>query len=352
MTNCSNEISINNNLDFSNHSLYKEIPFDIRGLNEWWELKHTEILFNNNKLIGFGSNGYVYKAYWRGIDCVVKMLKKNKNEDKINYDDLINEISIISRLRHPNLVLFLGACTLKEPILLLYEYMENGNLEDYYNRKKIKNKIWKPDISLLNKWLLQLTQVIYFLHNCYYPIIHRDLKPSNILLDDSLNIKLTDFGLSKHLKSKKDIYNMSGLTGTLRYMAPEIRNNCDNYNLKVDIYSLSLNFWFMCTGLKPYYEYDLENYAVCKSIVKSGTRPDIKNLNWLKNEKFEKLIIDMWNEEPELRPNIEEILIFFENNKFQNNKFQNNKFQNNYINIFKDIYTKCIMKMRKVISNF
>lgn len=320
------EVSIHNDSDFSNHSLYKDTPFNIRGLNEWWELKHTEIKFNNYKLIGFGSNGVVYKTYWRGIECVVKMLNNNNVNDKVNHDDLINEISIISRLRHPNLVLFLGACTLKEPILLLYEYMENGNLEDYYDKNKKNKKVWKPDISLLNKWLLQLTQVIYFLHNCYYPIIHRDLKPSNILLDDSLNIKLTDFGLSKHLKSKKDNYNMSGITGTLRYMAPEIRKNCDNYDLKVDIYSLSLNFWFMCTGLRPYHEYNLENYATCELIVKCGIRPNIKNLNWLKSNKFEKLIVDMWNQEPEMRPNIEYILEFFENNKF--------KKQNNYLKLF------------------
>lgn len=318
------EVLIHNDSDFSNHSLYKDTPFNIRGLNEWWELKHAEIKFNNYKLIGFGSNGIVYKTYWRGIECAVKMLKKHNN--KINHNDLINEISIISRLRHPNLVLFLGACTLKEPLLLLYEYMENGNLENYYDKNKKYKKIWKPDISLLNKWLLQLTQVIYFLHNCYYPIIHRDLKPSNILLDGSLNIKLTDFGLSKHLKSKKDNCNTSGITGTLRYMAPEIINNCDNYDLKVDIYSLSLNFWFMCTGLQPYHEYNLENYANCELIVKCGIRPNIQNLNWLKSDKFIKLIMDMWNQEPKMRPNIENILHFFENNKF--------KKQNNYLKLF------------------
>lgn len=332
------ENTYNNDSDYSNHSLYKDTPFDKRGLNEWWELKHNEFMFDKYKLIGVGSNGCVYKTYWRGITCVVKMLKPN-HTDKINHDDLINEISIISRLRHPNMVLFLGACTLKEPILLLYEYMENGNLEDYYSMRNRKKHIWKPDINLLHKWLLQLTQAIYFLHNCYYPIIHRDIKPSNILLDDALNIKLTDFGLSKHLKSKNDYYNMSGLTGTMRYMAPEIRKSSDNYDLKIDIYSLSLNFWFMSTGLKPFYEYDLENFAICELIVNENIRPNIKNLNWLKNENFENLIINMWNQEPELRPNIEHILNFL----------QNNKFENNHISIFKYIYTKCITKMNAVI---
>jgi len=328
-----NDITLNENYndsDYSNHSLYiKDTPFDKRGITEWWELKHNEFNIVNNNLIGFGSTGKVYKTYWRGIECVVKMLNVNtsKQMNDINKNDLINEISIISRLRHPNLVLFLGACTLNEPILLIYEYMENGNLEQYYHNKNIYKK-WKPDIKLLYKWLIQLTQAIYFLHNCYYPIIHRDIKPSNLLLDDSLNLKLTDFGLSKHLKSKNDNYNMSGITGTLRYMAPEIRNNCDNYDLKIDIYSLSLNFWFMCTGLKPFYEYNLENPTTCLLIINENIRPNIKKMDWLNSNIFSNLIIKMWDKEPNNRPCIEEILNFLEQNKFK---------KKNFLNLFKII---------------
>ena len=314
-----------NDSDFSNHSLYiKDTPFDKRGITEWWELKHNEFNIINENLIGLGSTGKVYKTYWRGIECVVKMLNTttSKTKNDINHTDLINEISIISRLRHPNLVLFLGACTLKEPILLLYEYMENGNLEDYYYNKN-KNKKWKPDIKLLNKWLIQLTQAIYFLHNCYYPIIHRDIKPSNLLLDESLNLKLTDFGLSKHLKSKNDYYNMSGMTGTLRYMAPEVINNCDNYDLKIDIYSLSLNFWFICSGLKPFHEYNLENNDMCQLIIRENIRPNIKKLDWLNSNNFSDLIKKMWDKESNIRPSIEVVLNFLEQNKFKKKTFLN-----------------------------
>lgn len=319
-----------NDFDYSNHSLYiKDTPFNKRGIIEWWELKHREFNIINENLIGFGSTGKVYKTYWRGIECVVKMLNTNTNKtmNDINNNDLINEISIISRLRHPNLVLFLGACTLNEPILLIYEYMENGNLEQYYYNKNIYKK-WKPNIQLLNKWLIQLTQAIYFLHNCYYPIIHRDIKPSNLLLDESLNLKLTDFGLSKHLKSKNDNYNMSGITGTLRYMAPEIKNNCDNYDLKIDIYSLSLNFWFICTGLKPFYEYNLENHSVCILIIKHNIRPNIKKIDWLNSNIFSNLIEKMWDKEPNTRPCIEEVLNFLEHNKLK---------KKNFLNLFKII---------------
>tara|TARA_B110000483_G_scaffold205914_1_gene249849 strand:- start:379 stop:1389 length:1011 start_codon:yes stop_codon:yes gene_type:complete len=314
-----------NDSDYSSHSLYiNDTPFDKRGITEWWELKHNEFNIVHENLIGYGATGKVYKTYWRGIECAVKMLhiKTDKISNNINHNDLINEISIISRLRHPNLVLFLGACTLKEPILLLYEYMENGNLEEYYNIKN-KYKKWKPDNILLHKWLTQLTQAIYFLHNCYYPIIHRDIKPSNLLLDNALNLKLTDFGLSKHLKKKNDNYNMSGLTGTLRYMAPEIRNKCNNYDLKIDIYSLSLNFWFMCTALKPFYEYNLENFALCQLIIKEDIKPDIKKLNWLNSNNFSILIQKMWDKEPSIRPSIEDVLNFLEKNKFEKKNYLN-----------------------------
>ena len=310
--------------DYSNHSLYKnDIPFKERGVNEWWELKHSEIFFDNNNLIGYGSNGYVYKTYWRGLNCVVKLINiKTKNYDN-NYNDLVNEISIISRLRHPNLVLFLGACTIKEPLLLLYEYLPKGNLEEYYNsRKSYFVKVWKPSKEIIDKWLLQLTQAIYFLHNCYYPIIHRDIKPTNILLDNSLNIKLTDFGLSKLVKTKNDCYNMSGVTGTIRYMAPEVILSDTTYHLKVDIYSLSLNFWFICTGLIPYKGYNLENKYIIEFIIKENIRPDINKLKWLKSDNFIDLIKKMWSSSPFIRPEINEVLEFLENNKFyKNNKY-------------------------------
>ena len=119
------------------------------------------------------------------------------------------------------------------------------------------SKQWKPSPKYMYRWIKELTQAIYFLHNCYYPIMHRDIKPSNILLDEDLHIKLTDFGLSRTIKKKHDIYKMSGCTGTLRYMAPEILfNKGEDYNLKIDIYSMALNYWFINTGKIPLNEID------------------------------------------------------------------------------------------------
>lgn len=287
------------------------IPFELRGRAEWWEIKHNELLIYEK--IAEGGNGIINKVKWRGLICVVKYLKHNNDDSE--YRDLINEIAVISRLRHPNLVLFLGACTVIDPLLLIYEYMPNGSLESYYsNMSKQTNKLWKPTYKYIQLWILELTQAIYFLHHCHYPIMHRDIKPSNILLNEDLHLKLTDFGLSRTIKKKHDIYKMSGCTGTLRYMAPEILfNKGEDYDLKIDIYSLALNFWFITTGKKPFSELDKNPDTIL--LIPNGFRPNIKEI---KNDKMKSLIVNMWDTSPEFRPDIKKVLEVVESIKVKN----------------------------------
>lgn len=301
-----------NNSIISGSSYLDLLPINIRGRAEWWELKRKEIEFFD--IIGEGSGGIVYKTKWRGLTTACKFLKKTASETE--YNDLINEISVISHLRHPNLVLFLGACCINEPLLLLYEYLPNSSLDNYYNFKSNNlNKRWIPNNELLYMWISELSKAIYFLHNCHYPIMHRDVKPSNILLTDNLHIKITDFGLSKTIKNTSERYKMSGCAGTMRYMAPEIFSNKDNYDLKIDIYSLSLNFWFMCTGMLPYEE--IIRNELFKDFIINGYRPD-KTL--IKYKPLQILLINMWNTEPELRPDMEYILNEINNFGFKNEK--------------------------------
>ena len=94
--------------------------------------------------------------------------------------DLINEISVLSRLRHPNLVMFLGACTVKEPLIIISEYLSGGNLEDYLIKKRkggAKGKPWMPPPKQVLSWSTELARALCFLHGCNPVIIHRDLKP-------------------------------------------------------------------------------------------------------------------------------------------------------------------------------
>tara|TARA_Y100000389_G_scaffold44041_1_gene38772 strand:- start:1920 stop:2867 length:948 start_codon:yes stop_codon:yes gene_type:complete len=302
--------NLENTSNNSSDSFLEELPIRLRGRAEWWELKRADIILINQ--IGEGSVGVVYKTLWRGLDTACKFLKKSATETDLN--DLQNEVDIISHLRHPNLVLFLGACT-NDPLLLLYEYLPLGSLDNYYKtQSNIIKKLWKPNNNLIYKWNHELSQAIYFLHSCHYPIMHRDIKPSNILLTNDLHIKITDFGLSKTIKKKHDYYKMSGCVGTLRYMAPEVINNKD-YDLKIDIYSLSLIFWFIYTGLLPY-ENIIDNKDMPIHII-NGLRPDH---TLIKCKKLQILIINMWNEEPELRPNMKSVLNSIENLEFKKEK--------------------------------
>ena len=106
-------------------------------------------------------------------------------------------------------------------------------------------------MQLVRSWAIELAQALAFLHQCKPPIIHRDLKPDNILLADNGSIKLADFGLSKIcLSDGRGQYQMTGETGTLQYMAPEVMRS-EHYDKSVDLYSFALVLWFLIHGETP-----------------------------------------------------------------------------------------------------
>jgi hypothetical protein len=135
----------------STHLLRKfaDIPLRVRGRAESWEVPRNQIRMDGE--IGRGTGGVVYRAKWRGLECAAKLLSAS-SQVSIEYFDMINEISVISHLRHPNLVLFLGACTVDEPLLILSEYMTGGSLEEHYNKMRIRlGKPFRPPRQQLYK---------------------------------------------------------------------------------------------------------------------------------------------------------------------------------------------------------
>ena len=182
------------------------------------------------------------------------MVKKPITNNVTNLIDFLKEIQICSTLRHPNLVQFLGISFNSSEVVILFEKIEGSNLEDFISNKNsmISNNLQKHFVSAL-------ITTFKFLHNCNPPIIYRDLKPANILVDKFFNIKLTDFGLSKYFQNEtNEAYLLSGETGTIRYMAPEVFNN-QKYNLKVDVYSLGLIIYYIYTLTRPFNEYSVES---------------------------------------------------------------------------------------------
>jgi serine/threonine protein kinase len=140
-------------------------------------------------------------------------------------EDLVHEISVISHLRHPNLVLFLGAVLQQDTVILLNEFMDGGNLEECVSNLKTRHAGSRAHVPRKHcaKWGIDLGQALTFLHACNPPVIHRDLKPANLLLSAEGRLKVGDFGLSSATRrgAMGGSYIMTGRTGTIRYMAPE-----------------------------------------------------------------------------------------------------------------------------------
>mmetsp|Transcript_9277 Transcript_9277/g.23168 ORF Transcript_9277/g.23168 Transcript_9277/m.23168 type:complete len:439 (-) Transcript_9277:250-1566(-) len=281
------------------------IPLHVRGRAEAWETPRNQLKLLEK--LGEGECGCVYKCRWRGLDCAAKILTQN-SRTSVAYHDMVNEISTVSHLRHPNLVLFLGACTTgDEPLLILNEYMAGGSLEDRFKERwRTLGCAWRPPRPQAMKWIKDLTRAITFLHNCHTPIVHRDLKPANLLLTDEDHLKVADFGLCKTLlKVQEDgtTYQMTGKTGTMRYMAPEVVRSEPYYDEKVDIYSMGMIFWYICHGVRPFE--GVQPDLVAELTSQRALRPQMESLRW---PELGELIERMWAEKASERPSAASIL--------------------------------------------
>ena len=239
-----------------------------RGNKSRWLININELTIGEQ--IGQGSNSYVNTCRWRGIDIVVKRPKYKKLAQLI---DLINEIELWSELRHPYLVQFLGASydADENEFYIMMEKIDGDHLGNFISNKT-RNKTLSSSVSKYSQYQIctQLINVIKFLHSCNPPIIYRDLKPENIMIDRFNNVKLTDFGLCRHMPESSE-YKLTGGTGTIRYMAPEVYMG-KHYNLKADVYSLGFILYYVVTGVKPFNQYNtttIQTYMENEELVHS-----------------------------------------------------------------------------------
>lgn len=165
----------------------------------------------------------MHKACWRGLDVAAKQYLEGVKEEeecrngKQRKIDLGNEISILSSLRHPNIVGFFGACFTGDftnaPVYLM-EYCSRGSLETMIKKARLENRLLKEqDVA---RYIYEIALAIEFMHSCSQPIIHRDLKPDNVLLTAYNQVKITDFGLATVIPERSKTYEMTGRTGSIR----------------------------------------------------------------------------------------------------------------------------------------
>ena len=267
-----------------------------RGLREHWLVERSAVKMTEK--LGEGEDGYILKAWWRRIWVVAKVLKNPQKEQHFAH-----ELAVLSHLRHPNLVQFLGACLdhSRGPQFILTEYCAGGSLDDLLAAEQDS---WRASAAKVHGWAQDLALALCFLHEQNPPIIHRDLKPSNLLVTADGRLKLADFGLAKPIQGTMGAYQMTGFAGTLRYMAPEEVRCEENYDAKVDIYSFGLVLWEMCTGRLPLHDATREDFMRAAARGENMRPP----LDCIAFAPLRDLILWCWDGEPGARPTAEQVV--------------------------------------------
>lgn len=199
--------------------------------------------------------------------------------------DLLNEASILSQVTHPNIVELICSSDDAQNVWLLEELIIGDTLERHINKTFFINK---------EKLSQQLIDVFHYLHS--QNIIYRDLKPDNIMVDRNGNVKLIDFGLAKYIPTDERT-RMTGKTGTLRYMAPEVYH-CEQYGLPADVYSLGMIMMYIWTGVKPF------TYGDFKKFMKIGQTLPVK----IYHPKWRHIIHQCIQYNSVVRPNMSQVV--------------------------------------------
>ncbi|KAA8546178.1 hypothetical protein F0562_020928 [Nyssa sinensis] len=217
------------------------------------ELKAATRTFRADTVLGEGGFGKVYKGWLdekvtskSGSGSVIAVKKLN-SESMQGFQEWQSEVNFLGRLSHPNLVKLLGYCWEDTELLLVYEFMQKGSLENHlFGRgSAVQSLPW--DIRL--KILIGAARGLEFLHTSEKQVIYRDFKASNILLDGSYNAKISDFGLAKMGPSASQSHVTTRVMGTNGYAAPEYVATGHLY-IKSDVYGFGVVLVEMLTGLR------------------------------------------------------------------------------------------------------
>ncbi|VVA24297.1 PREDICTED: probable LRR receptor [Prunus dulcis] len=202
----------------------------------------VKITNNFASIIGRGGFGKVYLGALKNkTQVAVKLLGSSRQGS----NEFRNEVILLMSAHHRNLVSLIGYCDEGDTMALVYDYVANGNLEQHISSDVGKNVLtWKERLQIS----VDAARGLEYLHNgCKPPIVHRDLKTSNILLNEKLQAKIADFGLSKGLATESAIHVSTAAKGTFGYLDPEYCST-GQLNKKSDIYSFGIVLLEFITG--------------------------------------------------------------------------------------------------------
>ncbi|CAH8251928.1 unnamed protein product [Arabidopsis lyrata] len=228
----------------------KELP-----LFEFQVLAVATDNFSITNKLGQGGFGAVYKGRLQeGQEIAVKRLSRTSGQ---GVEEFVNEVVVISKLQHRNLVRLLGFCIDGEERMLVYEFMPENCLDAYlFDPVKQRLLDWKTRFTIIDG----ICRGLMYLHrDSRLKIIHRDLKASNILLDENLNPKISDFGLARIFQGNEDEANTLRVVGTYGYMAPEYAMG-GLFSEKSDVFSLGVILLEIVSGRRNSSFYNNEQY--------------------------------------------------------------------------------------------
>ncbi|GMF34162.1 unnamed protein product [Phytophthora lilii] len=236
---------------------------DIRTDNDILQFRLLQEEVVRGKIIAKGGYGAVYLATFQNEEVVTKQLLPERARDKRWLISFMEEIRICASLDHPKIVHFIGVTwSSLLDISMVMEYMPRGDLSTMLQQQLQRetrdefardgyswfHSVEGQNLKCKSLIALDIAEALVYLHSFESPIIHRDLKPKNVLLSDSWEAKLTDFGISRELDEDQ---TMTAEIGTVSWIAPEVLRG-EHYSEKADVYSFGVILTELDTCRRPY----------------------------------------------------------------------------------------------------